>query len=307
MILHTCPKCNAPCLYSAMIGQDVNCRSCGTQFVLNRFTRTEKDGATRFLENARLKAQSVRSSRKLIYSSGIVVAIALVWLMVSIFGLIPDEYRLLNRRFASISDEPHLGEAVGLVAVGHKDPLKGFSFDELYTAVAITNDGYLLTSKEVANPEPPRDILVFLGQRRLDAQVIGTDKIADFALIKVDGELNRRFRIAHPGAVHHLNVPVAALGHQPLEKEIRSPVKWPLAITRGTISRIFSDDMGTEWIEHSAPIGEQSRGGPVLLEDAIIGLNSTSRAGISRAVSIGPFRDSIQRMIQQSQREARTK
>jgi len=298
MTLHTCPKCHIPGLYSVELNEDVNCRSCGARFTLSRFTKTEKDALARFVEAAREKAQAARTSRKLIYVVGATAAVLVVWLGISAFGLIPDEWRLIHRRFAGVADQARLTEAVGLVAAGRRDVENGPVFEEYFTAVAISNDGYMLTSREVLRSNPSQ-IWVFVGGRRLDAQIVDWDKIADFAIIKARGPLGLRFRLAGRRAIPRLNVEVQAIGYGPLEKDIRSPVEWPLAITRGTVSRTFSDDAGTEWIEHSAPIGDRSRGGPLVFGDLLVGLNVGSNAGITRAVAIGPYRETISRMIEE--------
>lgn len=298
MILHTCPKCQTPCLYSVELNEGVHCRSCGVSFTLTRFTRTEKDSVTRLVESVQEKAQLARTSRKLVYAVGATAAVLVIWFAISAFGFIPDEWRVIHRRFASVADQARLTEAVGLVAAGRRDVENGPVFEEYFTAVAISNDGYMLTSKEVLRSNPSQ-IWVFVGGRRLDAQIVDWDKIADFAIIKAAGALSLRFRLAGRQAIPRLNVEVQSVGYEPLEKEIRSPIEWPLSITRGTVSRTFSDDAGTEWIEHSAPIGDRSRGGPLVYGDILAGLNVGSNAGITRAVAIGPYRETISRMIEE--------
>src|SRR3990172_5315691 len=115
---------------------------------------------------------------------------------------------MMNRRFAAVADERRLKEAVGLVALGTNDPEKGPVFAEFFTAVAITNDGYMLTSKQVGDSAFFSDAWVFIDGRRLDAKFVGADKIADFAVIKVDAPLRLRFRIAGSASIAQLNVPI---------------------------------------------------------------------------------------------------
>jgi len=296
MILHTCPKCQMACLYSVGLGDEVNCHSCGARFTLTRFNRTDKDALTRIVQSAHLKAQALRSSRRLLFAAGTLAALVVLWLPASILGLLPDEWRVVNRRFASVAEESQLSESVALVAVGSADGHLGAVLEDVFTGVAITNDGFLLTSQVVARLTPFQDVWVFVAGRRYEAQVVGADKIADFAIIKIEAKLKYRFPIARANVISRYNVPVVAIGQQPVEG-IRSPMNWPLAITRGTISRVFSDDIGTEWIEHSAAIGERGRGGPLILDDRVIGVNSSSDFGISRAVAIGGYRDRIWQMI----------
>jgi len=130
-------------------------------------------------------------------------------------------------------------------------------------------------------------------------QVVGADKLADFGIIKASGSFAQRFRLAGPDAISRLNVAVQAIGYEPLEKEIRSPIEWPLAITSGTVGRTYSDDVGTKWIQHSAAIGERSRGGPLVFHDLVVALNVSSSSGITRALAIAPYRGDISRMIGQ--------
>lgn len=297
MILHTCPKCHTPCLYALELGAAVNCLSCGSAFTLTRFTKTEKDAFARFIESAQSKTQAARTSRRLLYAGVAVASTLIIWLGISAFGFIPDEWRVVNRRFASVTKESHLKSAVGLVAIGRGTGTDGDVFQKYLTAVAITNDGFMLTSKHITVSDLFLDAWVFVDGKRLDARIVGADKIADFALLKVDGTFARKFPLAQGSGATQLNVGVHAIGFEPLEKSIRSPGEWPLAVTNGTISRTYADDLGTRWIEHSAVLGERSRGGPLILNDVLIGLNIDSKSGITRAVALAPYYEAISRMI----------
>ena len=299
MILHTCPKCHTPCLYSLDLNEQVNCLSCGGVFILTRFTKTEKDAFARFVESAQLRIQGARTSRRLLYAATAVIGTLIIWLGISAFGLIPDEWRLVHRRFASVANEDQLKEAVGLVAIGRGSGTDEDVFQKYLTAVAITNDGFMLTSKHITVPDLVLDTWVFVDGKRLDARIVGADKIADFALIKVDGAFARKFRLSRDSASPRLNAEIRAVGFEPLERLIRSPGDWPLAVTSGTISRTYSDDVGTRWIDHSAALGERSQGGPLLLNDLLIGLNVESKSGITRAVALAPYFESISRMIEE--------
>jgi len=297
LILHTCPSCQTPCLYTGELGQEVSCRSCGSRFTLDRANRTDKDRVTRFFESARLKAEAARSSRRLVIAGAVVLGLVMCWFGASVFGLIPDEWRMLNRRFASVTNESSLSKVVGLIAVGRQDAKKGAVFEAYFSAVAISNDGFMLTSKGVSDKSVLKRVWLFLDERRLEAEVVGADSIADFAVIKVDAELELRFPLAKPNAITRYNIPVVAVGHDAVS-DVSSPMDWPLAITRGTISRVFTDDLGTRWVEHSAAVGKHGQGGPLILNDEIIGINTAPSGNLNRAIEIGGYRERINRMIE---------
>ena len=192
MNLHTCPHCQTPALYAHALHAEVNCHSCGASFTLARFTRTEKNRVTRWVEVLRLKAESARRSRRLLYSFGMILLLLLVWFGASLFGFVPDEWRLINRRFASLSDERALSHAVGLVAMGDQLPDGSVEFTGFFTATAITHNGFMLTTAQVSKDPMGRRIWVFVDGRRLDAEPVGADSIADIGVIKVDEELRSR-------------------------------------------------------------------------------------------------------------------
>lgn len=301
MILHTCPHCKAGNLYGADLQGSTNCHSCGVTFELSRFTRNEKDAVVRVVENIRANAQSARQSRLLIYFAASLGFAVIAWAAVSTFGLIPDEWRMFNRRFAGISDQHRLAESVGFVAVGTVVQPGKIAFQGFGTAVAVTNDGYLLTCKHVLPKDPIQRIWVYLNGRRLDARVVGSGSVSDWALLKVDDRLRYRFRLAPPGKIGRLNVDVVALGFQEMLADVDSQVtSRTIAKTIGSVSRIYTDNIGTEWIEHTAVLTGGSSGGPLLVDDVVVGVNTGGARGIFRALSIGPLRDRIWRMIEQS-------
>lgn len=280
------------------LGANVTCHACGTAFVLTRFSKIEKDRLTRLVETARQKASALRMARQLIWTACAAIGVILIWIASSIFGLIPDEYRLVNRRFASVHHQGSLGQAVGLVAVGRIVSNEPPIFQNYFTCVGISNDGFMVTSRQVAElVVSGNQMWVFVDGKRLDAFLVGVDKIDDFALLKVNDGLRLRFPISRPSDTLPLNVDVSAIGYGKLEGEIRSPTDWPVAVKRGLVSRIFSNEQGSQWIEHSAPLSDGDRGGPLIYDDVLIGINVDTRSGITRALAIAPFRQKIATMI----------
>ena len=299
MNLHTCPHCQTPALYEHELRAGVNCHACGVAFTLTRFTKTERDRITRWVEVARMQAANLRGSRRLLYGVSVLPLLFLVWLGASSFGLIPDEWRLVNRRFASIQDEMSVSQAVGLVAIGQRNLDGQVQFIDFFTATAITHDGFMLTAGQVAKFGIGRRIWVFIDGRRLDAEPVGVDSIADVAVIKVDEGLRSTIRLVRQGAGPRLNDDVSSVGFPTGVDAETSLLKRSFSVSRGTISHIWTDDMGTEWIDHSAAIDTGGVGGPVVLSDRIAGLNVGSQGVIMKAVSIGPLRNKILRMIDQ--------
>lgn len=173
------------------------------------------------------------------------------------------------------------------------------------TAFAVTNDGYMLTSKHIVDRIPPGSrIWVYINKRRLDARFIAQDLVADWAILKVEEDLPYRFKLATPGTIGRLNVEVAALGFQETLANVASVVtNTPAARTTGSISRIYSDIVGTGWIEHTAVLNPGGSGGPLILDGIVIGLNTGGEGGLYRALSVGEFRNKLWRMIDRARND----
>ena len=252
----------------------------------------------RALEIAKLKAREVRTSKALLLASCGVGLLLVTWLGLSLFGVLPDEYRIVNRRFVSPSIQSHLDASVGLLAVGIVDSHGDVFFKDFFTATAISCDGFMLTSRAAGEAGAQSGMWVFINGTRYEAYVVSLESLGDFALVKINGDLPLKSKISRIDKLEGVNQEVVAVGRQNLADKVQSPVDWPVAVTRGTISRVFDDKLGTQWIEHSAIIGAGGgNGGPLLLGDTIIGINIGTEAGISRAISIVPHRERIHREI----------
>lgn len=303
MILHNCLHCQAAALYAQELGDDVTCRACGVPFTLSGFTKADKTATHRLAAAARLKVEEVRQSRRLVYSGGFLFAALLIWLLVSILGIVPDTWRAVNRRFVDVADTGRLFQAVGVLAVGVDDSDGGIEFKEYFTATAIHPGGYLLTSKNAAASANLSQAWVFIGGRRLDAQVVGIDSIADIALLRVEEPLPYFFRMADSSQRSATNAEVTAIGFQDAEEIVRSPIECICSTTQGTISRRFLDKLGTEWIEHSASMMDDGGGGPLVIANRLVGLNTSYDRGITRSVSVVPFLSKIERWIGEFERK----
>ena len=300
MNLHTCPHCQTPALYSHALKTEVSCHSCGVPFTLSRFTQTERTRTTAIVEATRLKARSIRSSRRLVRTASLALLLLLGWFGASVLGIIPDEWRLVNRRFASVGVPDTLSQAVGLVAIGDRGPDGHIEFSRFYTAAAISHDGFMLTSGGVVRSGTTGGMWVFVGGKRLDASPVGADSIADVGLIRVNENLQAAFRLADGTEVPRLNVDVSSAGFPGRDGESMSPLRDTCSVSRGTISHVSHDDTGTEWIDHGAVIDTGGIGGPLLRGGTIVGVNVGTEGLIMKAVSIAPLRSRLLRMMEES-------
>jgi hypothetical protein len=305
LVPYTCPYCKASSLYPPGQRGLTHCRSCGSAFALSQMNRTHPNPAVKVLRDIREGWHRARTSRVTIYCGAGLLALLVVWLALSAFGFLPDELRLVNRRFVALSDWKHVEQAVGLVALGAADGEGGITFVQYGTAWAVSNDGFMLTSKHVLTPpeallHAPLGAWVYLNHERYDAQLVWQDSVADVALLKIDAYIPYRFRIAPTGSVQRLNVPVRVIGFQKMPTEVDSTVRdTPLASTDGTISRLYQDKVGTHWIEHSAPVKAGGSGGPVLLGDRAIGLSCTGDRGYYQALDATAYRDKIFTLVKE--------
>jgi len=141
------------------------------------------------------------------------------------------------------------------------------------SGVIISKDGYVLTNEHVVGrSDPGKQILVTLTDgRKLNATVVGGDRITDVALVKVNGD---NLPFAQVGTVRGL-VP----GQMCIA--IGNPFGLKFTVTTGVVSalgrplespdgRIYPD-----LIQHAALINPGNSGGPLInLQGQVIGINT---------------------------------
>lgn len=288
-------------MYADDLRGNVHCRSCGQPFQLSAFSRTQPTRSVVALRLVRRVLTRVRVSPVTIYGGAGLATIVIVWVLLSVAGFIPDELRPVNRRFVSISNPDRIEQAVGLLAVGVPNLEGTIDFSGSGSAWAISNDGFMVTCRHVlergsaaaAFHGRPR-IWVFLDKRRHDAEIVWTDIVSDIALIKIDAYIAYRFRVGERGSIRHLNAEVVALGFQEMPAIVESSVvETEIASTRGTISRVFQDSAGTRWVEHTAPLKSGSSGGPLLLADYVVSINTGGSGGVYQALDVTEYHDQI--------------
>lgn len=165
--------------------------------------------------------------------------------------------------------------------------------EEYGSGVIISPDGYVITNHHVAGNAV--SISCTLANREeMDARLVGTDALADIAVVKLCPAMPRQFPYAAFGDSDKLRVGdrVFAMG---------SPLAFSQSVTMGVISNtelimpeVFGDqamtldgeDVGSivRWIGHDAKIFPGNSGGPLVDETGkIVGLNEIS-VGLSGAI-----------------------
>jgi serine protease Do len=160
----------------------------------------------------------------------------------------------------------------------------------------ITADGYIVTNHHVAG-KAERLVCRMPDGEELDAKLVGTDPLADIAVIKLDlstSKTNRKLTVAEFGDSDKLKVGdiVLAMG---------CPGGISQSVTRGIVSnaamimpkhmagafRLDGEDTGSlvRWIAHDAVIFGGNSGGPLVnLKGEIIGVNEIGVANLSGAI-----------------------
>lgn len=161
------------------------------------------------------------------------------------------------------------------------------------SGVIISRDGYVVTNHHVAG-WAKRIFCTLASKEQIDADLVGTDPLADIAVIKLRGKPGRVFPTAKWGDSSKLRVGdrVLAMG---------SPLALSQSVTMGIVSNsemimpeMFSwwkltldgEDVGSmvRWIGHDAAIYGGNSGGPLTnFEGEIIGINEIS-LGLSGAI-----------------------
>ncbi len=131
----------------------------------------------------------------------------------------------------------------------------------------ISDDGYILTNNHVVDGADK--VMVSLSDRReLEAQVIGTDKRADVALLKINAD---HLPTLKTGSSANLQVGEWVLA-------IGSPFGFDHSVTAGIVSakeRSLSGDAYVPFIQTDVAINPGNSGGPLLnLDGEVVGINS---------------------------------
>jgi S1-C subfamily serine protease len=273
--------------------------------------------------------------------------------LVAIVGL-AGFYLLFSTLFGSPAyvnsskDEKALEDALGLVVCGLRIVNSSGELIELPkstgTAFAVSTDGFLLTNKHVVEKivelsrtdlwkEKLRDsveleveerVWVFVGGKKLDAEIIHVSGSFDLAILKVDHEFARPFRLssesnlARDTEIRALGFPgaastgyseqenVAALARAnadatDLTKQFKSR-DFDFVLTSGTVS-LCSVEEGADrhWIQHNAEINPGNSGGPLIATDGrVVGINTQyveAAAGVFRSFSLPQIRPEIEEHV----------
>jgi len=170
---------------------------------------------------------------------------------------------------------------------GRRDKITGSGF-------FIDRQGYIVTNEHVVDRATKVEITRVDQKRRVPAEIIGTDKLTDLALLKIDPE-------AAP-------VKPARLG----DDETVEVGEWVIAVGNpygldGTVSfgiisakgrDLAREGMLNEFLQTDAMIDFGSSGGPLVnLEGEVIGVNSMGQGrGIGFTIPISTARDVIARL-----------
>lgn len=162
------------------------------------------------------------------------------------------------------------------------------------SGVIIREDGYAITNHHVAGDA--KVLFVTLADKtEMEAELVGTDPLADIAVIRLKGKPGQKFPVAVFGDSSKVRVgdDVLAMG---------SPVALSQSVTSGIVSNtqmilpdfwwpfnrltLEGEDVGSmvRWIGHDALIRGGNSGGPLVnLDGEIIGINEVE-VGLSGAI-----------------------
>lgn len=162
------------------------------------------------------------------------------------------------------------------------------------SGVIISPQGYIVTNHHVAGNAV--GLMVTLADKEeIRAKLVGTDPLADIAVVKLEGVSGRKYPWAHFGDSSHVKVGerVLAMG---------SPLALSQSVTQGIVSNVemimpaflwpfnrltlSGEDVGSmvRWIGHDAQISPGNSGGPLVnLDGQIIGINEI-QFGLSGAI-----------------------
>ena len=176
-------------------------------------------------------------------------------------------------------------------------PREGRPYSErssLGSGFIISDDGYIITNNHVV--ENADEIIVGLKDRReLVAEIIGTDKRSDIALLKIEG---KNFPTLKLGNSNKLKVGEWVLA-------IGSPFGFNHSVTAGIVSamgRSLPNENYTPFIQTDVAINPGNSGGPLFnMEGEVVGVNSQiySRTGGFMGLSFAVPIDVVVNVYQQ--------
>lgn len=170
--------------------------------------------------------------------------------------------QIINQSFSPFND-PFLDDFFGYSAGPRKTQSIG-------SGVILSSDGIIVTNNHVV--EAASKIFVMLpDNRQLEAQIVGTDRTLDIAVIKIKGNINNLTpaRIGASADVM-LGETVIAMGN---------PYGFNSSVTTGVVSnvrRIVGDSSGFNiYLQTDALINPGNSGGPLVnLDGEVIGINT---------------------------------
>jgi len=150
----------------------------------------------------------------------------------------------------------------------------------LGTGFLISKDGYICTNSHVV--EKMDNITVKVNDKEYKAKVVGSDKMTDIALIKIQG--GNDFKPVHFG-----NSDNAKIGDFVLA--IGNPFGLDKTYTSGIVSAVGRkrvDTMGNSHIQTDASINQGNSGGPLInIDGEVIGVNRAIYSNSGGSVGIG--------------------
>jgi serine protease Do len=202
-------------------------------------------------------------------------------------------------RIFVLSDEAGGGRMEKLVSAG--------------SGAVISEDGYIITNHHVAGKA--RHLICRMADgEEIEAKLVGTDALADIAVIKLD--LSQRTKGAKLSVAKFGNSDVLRVGDTVLA--MGSPMAVSQSVTKGIVAntslmmpnvfgpssgfRLDGESVGSlvRWIGHDAVIYGGNSGGPLVnLDGVIIGINEVGLASLGGAIPANLAKSVAEQLIKQ--------
>ena len=142
-------------------------------------------------------------------------------------------------------------------------------------------EGYILTNNHVVYGAT-KITVIFANGKKYDAKIIGTDKLTDLAVLKI--ESNKTFPVLKLGKSNQVEIGdwVIAVG---------SPLNVGLTVTKGIISargRNIQTGLYDDYLQTDAPINRGNSGGPLInMDGEVVGINTVIISPTGANVGLG--------------------
>lgn len=169
------------------------------------------------------------------------------------------------------------------------------------SGVIVSSNGYILTNNHVVGDADTIEVRMYNQNNYIPAKVIGTDKLSDLAVIKVNAKNLPAMKLGNSDNLR-VGEMVMAVG-SPLSPDLANTVTFGIVSAKGR-TRIFNNRQIQDFIQTDAAINPGNSGGALInMDGELVGINSAiatqsgGNEGIGFAIPINMAKNVMDQII----------